>query len=116
MRDNLYLDKLKGRITESEYDKFYQSFKDQSIDINIRLEQLQEAEDNYYVTAKYVLNLTSRAFELFKSSEVEEKRQLIKLVLSNLRIENEKELYDIQKPFDLIVNCHDRQFWRGLVC
>ena len=23
MMDNLYLDKLKGRITESEYDKFY---------------------------------------------------------------------------------------------
>ena len=55
MMDNLYLDKLKGRITESEYDKFYQSLRDQVTDITIRLEQLQEAEDNYYITAKYVL-------------------------------------------------------------
>ena len=29
MMDNLYLDKLKGRITESEYDKFYTSLCDQ---------------------------------------------------------------------------------------
>ena len=81
MMDNLYLDKLKGRITESEYDKFYTSLHDQVTDINIRLEQLQEAEDNYYITAKYVLDLVNRAYELFESSEVEEKRQLIKLVL-----------------------------------
>ena len=89
MMDNLYLDKLKGRITESEYDKFYQFIRDQITDINIRLEQLQEAEDNYYITAKYVLDLANRAYDLFMSSEVEEKRQLIKLVLSNLRLEGE---------------------------
>ena len=83
------MDKLKGRITESEYDKFYQSLRDQMTEISIRLEQLQEAEDNYYITAKYVLELVNRAYELFVSSEVEEKRQLIKLVLSNLRIEGE---------------------------
>ena len=27
MIDNLYLDKLKGRITDSEYDRFYTSFQ-----------------------------------------------------------------------------------------
>ncbi len=61
MIDNLYIDKLKGRITESDYDRFYQSLKDQSIDITIRLEQLQEAEDNYYLTAKCLLGLANRA-------------------------------------------------------
>jgi len=84
-------------------------------DVTIRLEQLQEAEDNYYITAKYVLELTSKAYEHFMSSEVEERRQLIKLVLSNLRIENEKVLWDVQKPFDLIANCSDRIEWRQTV-
>jgi site-specific DNA recombinase len=112
MLDNLYLDKLKGRITDSYYDKLYQSLRDQVTDITIRLEQLQEAEDNYYITAKYVLELTNKAYEHFVSSEVEERRQLIKLVLSNLRIEDEKVLWDVQKPFDLIANCSDRIEWR----
>ncbi len=113
MLDNLYLDKLKGRITESEYDKFYTSLRDQVTDISIKLEQLQEAEDNYYITSKHVLDLVNRAYELFIGSEVEEKRQLIKLILQNLRLEDEKLLWEASKPFDLILESSDRQQWRG---
>lgn len=82
-------------------------------DVTIRLERLKDAEDNYYITAKHMLDLTTRAFDLFMSSEVDEKRQLIKLVLSNLRIENENVLYDVQKPFDLIINCTERQLLKN---
>ncbi|MBT4856477.1 recombinase family protein [bacterium] len=113
MLDNLYLDKLKGSITESDYDKFYQSLHDQLITINSRLEQLEESDDNYFTTAKYVLSLANKAQELFESSEVDERRQLINLLLSNVRVEDEYVLYDVQKPFDLIVNCSDGQLWRG---
>ncbi len=72
---------------------------------------LQEAEDNYYITAKYLLELSNRAYELFKSSEVEERRQLIKLVLSNLRVEGKLVRYDGLKPFDTILNYADNQLW-----
>lgn len=98
MLDNLYLDKLQGRITESEYDRFYQTLKDQSTEISIKLENLQTAEDNYYASSKSVLNLVNRAYDLFIGSEVEEKRQLIKLVLSNLRIEGENLLWMCKSP------------------
>ena len=111
MTDNLYLDKLRGRITEDEYDKFYQSLRDQITEVTIRLEHLQEAEDNYYTTAKYVLSIINRAHELFESSEVEEKRQLIKLVLSNLRMEEENIVWDVLKPFDLFLNATDGIGW-----
>lgn len=73
------------------------SFRDKVAEIDARLCILQEAEDNYYVTAKYLLELANRAYELFKSSEVEEKRQLIKLVLSNLRVEDKIVRYDAIK-------------------
>jgi len=111
MMDNLYLDKLKARITESEYDRFYISLRDQLNDLNIQLSQLQEAEDSYYITTKYLLDLANRAYDLFESSEVEEKRQLIKLMLSNFRLDDKKLLFEAQKPFDLILNFGDRQDW-----
>lgn len=107
----LYLDRLDGRITDAEYDKFYQSTRDQIADIDTRLSMLQEAEDNYYITAKYLLELANRAYELFKSSEVEERRQLIKLVLSNLRVEGNLVQYDAIKPFDTVLNYSDHQLW-----
>jgi len=114
MLDNLYLDKLKGRITEDEYDKFYQSLRDQVTDISIKLEQLQDAEDNYYLTSKYLLDLSSRAYELFMSSEVEEKRLLISIVLSNLQLKDENIVYEAHKPFDLLLNYTDRLLWPAI--
>lgn len=111
MMDNLYLDRLKGRITESEHDRFYQSFREQLAEIDTRLAMLQEAEDNYYVTAKYLLELANKAYELFESSEVEERRQLIKLVLQNLELEGKKVQFQAQKPFDTILNYNDNQLW-----
>ena len=46
---------------------------------------------------------------------MEERKQLISLVLSNLRIENDKVLYDVQKPFDLLVEANVCKRWRHLV-
>ena len=65
MLDNLYLDQLKGRITETKYDRFYQSLKDQSQDLEIRLEQLKKEEDSYHITSRCVLSLVNHAHELF---------------------------------------------------
>lgn len=112
MMDNLYLDKLKGSITENEYDRFFQKFCEQRDQITERLSRLNEAETNYYITAKYILNLANRAHDLFESSEVDEKRQLIKLLLLNLQIKGENIVYDVQKPFDLILECSDDIKWR----
>jgi hypothetical protein len=93
--------------------------RDQAAVTNIRLEQLQEAEENYYITAKCVLKVINKAYELFLSSEpdfvktssgmVDEKRQLIKLILSNLKLDDEKIVWDVQKPFDLILETTDRK-------
>lgn len=91
------------------YDRFFQSFQDKINEIDARLAMLQEAEDNYYITAKYLLELANRAFDLFIRSKVEERRQLLKLVLSNLRVEGKTVRYEAVKPFDTILNYADRQ-------
>jgi len=109
--EKIYFDRLDGRITDNEYDKYYQSFREKLSEIDTQLAMLQEAEDNYYISAKYLLELANRASELFESSEVEERRQLIKLVLSNLRVEDDLVQYDAIKPFDTILNYDHRSSW-----
>ena len=109
MMDNLYTDRLKGRITEEGYDKFFQSLRDKITEIDTRLSMLQEAEDNYYITAKYLLELAKHAYYLFIRSEVEERRQLVKLVLQNLRVEGKTVRYEAVKPFDTILNFNNSQ-------
>ena len=43
------------------------------------------ADENFHVTANLVLKLVSRARELFESSEVDEKRQLLNCILATER-------------------------------
>jgi len=107
--ERAYDDRLDGRITESEYDKYSQSAREKISEIDTRLGMLQEAEDSYYITARYLLELAKRANELFQSSEVEERRQLIKLVLSNPKVEGKIIKFDLVKPFDTIANYSHRQ-------
>ncbi len=76
-----------GRITEDGYDKFFQSFNEKKVELETRLALLNEAEDNFYITAKYLLDIANRAYDLFVRSEVEKRRQLLKLTLQNLRLE-----------------------------
>ncbi len=109
--ERIYLDRIDGRITDDAYDKFFQSFREKVADIDTRLGILQEAEDNYYITAKYVLDLANRAYDLFVGSEIEERRQLIRLVLQNLRVEGKTVRYDAIKPFDTILNYAKTNAW-----
>ena len=109
--ENLYRDKLDESITPNEYDKFYQEFRSKIEDIDNRLLNLQKAEDDYYLTASYLLQLSKQAYELFVSSEMEQKRQLLKLLLQNPTLEGKKVRYSLIKPFDTILSYADRQRW-----
>ena len=87
----------------------------QITDIDVQIARLEKAEDAYYINATTLLEPANRAYDLFRSSEVEEKRQLIMLTLQNLRLEGKKVRYDLVKPFGQIFLYADRQQWLPLV-
>lgn len=45
MMDNVYMDKLKGKITDEQYDRFYQSLHQQTLGIKDSLDRLQQKGD-----------------------------------------------------------------------
>ncbi len=69
------------------------------------------ADEEYYVTSEYLLQLANRAYDLFMSSETEEKRQLLKLTLQNLKLEGKKIEFELVKPFDKVFACTSSQSW-----
>ncbi len=67
-------------ITNDEHDRLHKEFMIKIEDIDSKLENLQKLRE-YYLNISYLLLLANKAYELFASSEVEEKRQLLKLLL-----------------------------------
>jgi len=97
------------RITADEYDKLYKEFRTKIEEVDSKLIGLQKAEDEYYLTANYLLQLANKAYELFESSEIEQKRQLLKLTLQNPTLDDRIVRYIVQKPFDTILDCADNK-------
>ena len=65
------------------YNKKHQEYRAKQEKIQKRMDNLQKADEEYYITASYILNLANRAYDLFLSSEPDIKRQLLKLLLQN---------------------------------
>ncbi len=107
--------RIADSITQDEYDKKAYKLKQDKEDLKIQLKQLDDADEKFSITVQYLLSLSSRAYEIFQSSKVEQKRQLINFVLSNLSLEGEKLHYELNKPFDAIVKCSERSDWYRLV-
>lgn len=91
------------RITQDEYVNYRKSFRDKQNFHQRKLSQIQSADEEYYVTCSYLLELASRSYELFMSSELDEKRAIIQLVFQNLYMDKGILCYDLQKPFDSIL-------------
>ena len=78
------------------------------------MDNLQNADEEYYITASYILNLANRAYDLFLSSEPDIKRKLLKLLLQNCEINNRSLRYTLNYPFSAIFNYTKSHNWHPL--
>ena len=110
---NMRLDKS---ITQDEYDKKAYELKQRQYELNDKLKRVIEADENYSITLISLLDICSRAPELFESSKVEQKRKLINFLLSNLKLRGKTLEFELKKPFDVLINlqnCKNRSDWLG---
>ncbi|MDO8496257.1 MAG: recombinase family protein [bacterium] len=93
---------IDGSIAKDEYEKKLKEMKSRQQDINIRLEDHTQADENYYLTANIVLNLAKNAVKLFESSEVSQKRAILNYLLQNPTTRQKTLSFQLRSPFDVI--------------
>lgn len=99
------------RITENYYEKKRKEYRVEQKKINGKIAKLHFANEEYYLTSEYLLKLASKASKLFESSEMKEKRLLLKMTLQNLKLKGRKVGYTWIKTFDKISFYASRQAW-----
>jgi hypothetical protein len=72
-----------------------------------------QADEKFAITLTSLISLASRAYEIFESSKIEEKRRLINFMFSNLRMNGQKLEYALNTPFDLMAKPTTYQEWLG---
>ncbi len=97
-------------ITKDEYDKKLQNISDLQQIRGIELEEHMKADTDYKTTIGTVFSVAQRAEQIFLSSEVEEKRQLLNFLLQNPTVKQKTLYYTMRSPFNLILNLDTRTF------
>ena len=94
---------IDASITQDEYDKKLKECKEKQHEVALRLEELTNADENYHITAATLFSLANRALEIFESSEVNEKRQLLNFLLQNCRLSGKNLAFELRSPFGLVL-------------
>ncbi len=98
----MYDDRYDGKIDEAFFEKKLQEYKAKEREIVQDMEKHVNADESFHVTANMVLSLAQRFREIFESSEVDEKRQLLNFVFQNLEFKDKKLSVTLREPFKII--------------
>lgn len=98
----LYDDHYDGNILADFFNGKLKEYKEREQDIAKELERYSSIDMNAHITANTVLSLASRARDIFESSEVEEKRQLLNFVFQNMELKDKKLFVTLREPFKRI--------------
>jgi hypothetical protein len=99
----MYEDRLDGRLNTNEYDEKVKEYKTEQQDLLIQYENHSNADENFYINASKILDLASRAWELFESSEAQEKTQLLNFILQNFSLKGKNLSFEAKIPFSGIL-------------
>lgn len=100
--DAMYLDKLDGRVSQGFFDRKEAEWREEQSDVLRKIETHQAANKSYLEDGARILDLASRAAELYDRQPLFEKRRLLDFVLSNSLYVDGAIEPKFRKPFDLI--------------
>lgn len=102
---------LSESITMDEYTPMVTKLKEERVMLECRIEELNKFDHNFENQVINVFELANRSYELFKSSDVSEKRKIMSLLFPNLILDGQKLVFTVQKPFDKLIEMTSRPSW-----
>ena len=109
---DLYLDP-EGGITKDVYDENMQRYRDEIEQVEMELHNLENADQEYYITMGYVVALCENAGKLYEVAKPSEKCKILSLLVSNLSFDGEKLEITLKKPFRGLLGISESLVWQG---
>lgn len=93
---------LEGHISPEEYRDMNEDLKNEQYELEGKSELLTKADEKFSIAVATILSLGNNAYQIFQSSKVETKREILHILLSNLKLQDRKISYTLRKPYDYI--------------
>ncbi|MDR1327478.1 MAG: recombinase family protein [Heliobacteriaceae bacterium] len=107
--DKLYIDKLDGNVSNEFWHEKKTLWLNELEEIENLLHAFGETDKKYYDEGVKILELLKNAYSAYSKQNNQEKRKMLKCLLSNCILEDEKVRYDYNVPFSYFVNFASRK-------
>jgi site-specific DNA recombinase len=109
--EQAYLDKLDGKITEAFWDARSVEWNQEEQQILMALDGLERQSPERLLDGVRILELANKAYFLYLKQPPAEKAKLLRIVLSNCKIDAASVDPTYRKPFDLIFQRVKKEEW-----
>jgi site-specific DNA recombinase len=100
--DAMYVDKLDGKISQEYFDRQSHLWREEQSKLSAQIAAHQNANVSYIVSGVKILELAQRAVILYETQSMQEKRRILRFVLSNSVWKNDHLEPAYKKPFDFL--------------
>lgn len=104
---------LDGELDSELWEAKSKQWKDEKTEIRQQMSTIELDDESSKIEVLRLMELASKAPELFESMNPDEKREMLNLVLSNPQIKNGSLCYDFRFPFSNFVGVTTLDKWRG---
>jgi hypothetical protein len=112
--DQIYEDKLDGKISEEFWERKHAEYQGQERELQLKSAGLAEpVSEDCVLTAKRIFELATNAYSLYLTRNPAEQGQLLKSVLLNCSTDGVTLRPVYRKPFDLIFQRARNEEWSG---
>jgi site-specific DNA recombinase len=111
--DQVYLDKLDGKISQELWIRKSAEWQAEEQQIQMAIRAIGEVQPERMLDAVKILELANKAYFLYVKQSPSEKAKLLNLVLSNCAIDATSIYPTYRKPFDLIFTHGGNEGWRA---
>lgn len=104
---------LDGTISKEDYERKLDKLKADQQDIKAKIAEHENFNEESHLTVQKVFDLANNAYDLFKSSEPNQKRQLIDFLVQNCRLKDKTLIFTIREPFNNLLSYSYLRIWLG---
>lgn len=98
----LYDDKLDGTIDENFYETKFSEYSKEREKIETQIAQFGKSDIKYYEVGTAIYDLSQKSRDVYLKAPLDKKRKLLRLVFSEMRLDEETLSYEFTEPFRLL--------------
>ena len=109
--DQIYLDKLDGKITEEFWRERHETWRKEQEEVRATIQRHERANTNYYEEGVGILELAQQAYSLYVGASLQNKRDIVRSLLSNCILSDTTLCPTYRKPYQLLLEALKTKEW-----